>query len=151
MSSYRTHCQIFTSDSFDILRRFKHLDPGVLVHLFKVTVLEYCCPVWSPSQKLLVNEIEAVQRRFTKLIRGSNNLSYQDRLESLELCTLEARRKQLDIVLAHMIVHNQSCLPFELMFIPVSEISLSLRGHDKRLSLPVHEHRRTPSSGAREL
>ena len=55
-------------------------------------LLEYTSPVWSPSHIYLINEIESVQRSFTKRLPGMRTLSYSDRLKRLELQTLEHRR-----------------------------------------------------------
>ena len=46
-------------------------------------LLEYASPVWSPSLAshiYLINEIESVQRSFTKRLPGMRTLSYSDRL-----------------------------------------------------------------------
>jgi len=48
--------------------------------------------------------IEKVQRRFTKRLRGFNNLSYGSRLARLGLCTLELRRLHFDLILCYKIV-----------------------------------------------
>jgi len=55
----------------------------------------------------LINEIELiekVQRRFTKRLRGFNNLSYGSRLARLGLCTIELRRLHFDLIFCYKIV-----------------------------------------------
>ena len=89
-------------------------------------------PVWSPSHIYLINEIESVQRSFTKRLPGMRTLSYTDRLDRLELQTLEYRRLIADLVLYYNIVHGLSCINVTSFFTPSN--NSSLRGHDFRFS-----------------
>ena len=57
-------------------------------------ILDYCAPFWSPYLIRDIELIEQVQRRYTKLVQGCNALSYRDRLEYLDLFSLEFRRKR---------------------------------------------------------
>jgi len=52
-------------------------------------------------------EIEAVQRRFTKRLPRLNKLSYQERLSSLRLDSLEIRRIKADLLYS---LHIKFCL-----------------------------------------
>jgi hypothetical protein len=84
-----------------IRRTFKHLDNYTFRLLFIGHVrphLEYCVSVWNPHLKHLVDQIENVQRRATKLLPKMKNLSYNERLSALKLPSLYHRRIRGDLI-----------------------------------------------------
>ena len=118
-----------------IIRRcFNHLDRNSFLLLYKSLVrsqLEYAQTVWSPYKKKLIEILERVQKRATKILPGLKNFSYEDRLNKLDLPSLAYRRSRGDMIETYKIIngfYDQDAIPN----LQMSSVKIT-RGNDKKL------------------
>ena len=124
--------------AYRILKNFTYKNANILVPLFKSLVrpiLEYGNVVWSNGIKKYMNKIENVQRKFTKHVKGLQNLSYEERLKKLQLPSLEYRQTRGDMLQVFKIARNyydknstESIFDFNS--------SSRLRGHNFKINKP---------------
>ena len=132
-----------------IRHTFKFLSAETLTTLYKSLVrphVEYATPAWSPHLKGDRDKIEKLQRRATKLVPELRDQTYEERLRSLKLPTLEFRRLRADLILIYKYTHNlikldtnphcPICRHNTNMLQP--SLSRSCRGHNLKFQVQHH-------------
>ena len=88
-------------------------EKGLMNRIYKTIIrphLEYASQLWSPTATHgnwgIILELEAVQRRCTRLINGIGTLPYSQRLMELNLTTLAERRLRGDLIETFRVVNG---------------------------------------------
>ena len=84
-----------------IRRTFSFLDGDTFKKLYTSFVrphVEYANPVWCPHLRKHIKMLENVQIRATKLVDGMKHMDYTERLQKLDLPTLQHRRERGDMI-----------------------------------------------------
>ncbi|KAG0713115.1 RNA-directed DNA polymerase from mobile element jockey [Chionoecetes opilio] len=93
-----------------VMKTFASREPEVMLTLWKALVqplLDYCSQLWSPHKKADIQRLEAVQRSFTKHIRGLHDLNYWDRLKILGIYSKQRRRERYRAIYIWKVLEKQ--------------------------------------------
>ena len=117
-----------------IKRTYQTRDANTISTLFKSMVrphLEYGNAIWGPCYMGDLKLVEGVQRRATKLIPNLHDLPYEERLEALQLPSMEYRRKRGDMIQMFKIMNGLVRMKVSELFNPIP--SSTTRGHKQRV------------------
>jgi len=121
-----------------VRRNFKKLDCEDFLIIYKTYIrphLEYAIQSWSPylqKDMHIMQCLESIQRAATRLISGFKELSYEQRLHSTVLTTLQVRRQRGDFIECYKILTGkQNINPHQ--FFHLSDNSCGLHGHNLEL------------------
>ena len=106
----------------------------VYVHFCLFVVLCKCMEsLWSPYYKKDKQLLEKVQRRFKKMIVNIDGMSYEDRLWSLKLWSLEERRNRQDLIEVFKMSKGMTRTRLQELF-TLEENNKITRGHSLKLA-----------------
>ncbi|MBM6549301.1 hypothetical protein H7673_10610 [Streptococcus dysgalactiae subsp. equisimilis] len=135
---FSLHHQVASKKAFAVLnmirRTFPRIKPGDFITLYGVYVrplLEYANTVVYSNLRKDINCLERVQRAATKMVHGLHNRPYRERLETLQLFPLDARRLRGDLILVFQLFSSGR----ESEFFVLSETE-NLRGNGRKLFKP---------------
>jgi ribonuclease P/MRP protein subunit RPP40 len=92
-----------------LCRAFHYRDRHTFVGLYRQYVLphlEFAVQAWNQWLVRDVEVLEKVQRRAVNMVAGLNGSSYEEKLEELDMLTMEERRHQADMVQVYKILHG---------------------------------------------
>ena len=121
-----------------IFKSFKSRSIKMLMTTYKtyiLPILDYCSSVWSPQKLSDIDNLENVQRYFTKRLHKLWHSSYADRLIKCNIVSLEKRRLITDLILCFKIINNAVELKFDDFF--TFDKNNKTRGHNLKLRKPL--------------
>ena len=132
-----------------IKHTFKNMTPEIFKKLYTTLVrphLEYGTPICAPRTLNDILRIESLQRRATKIVSSLREKPYRERLQELNLPTLEYRRTRQDLILLWNITTGNISLdlntychtcPGKKMLLP--SLSKTTRGHELKYQIQHHQ------------
>lgn len=111
--SFRKHisemCQAARNMCSWILRTFHSRSAELMLTLWKslvLPILDYCSQLWCPTKTGLIQEIEDIQKSFTRKIHFQNRGDYWERLSTLGLYSLQRRRERYRVIYTWKVLEN---------------------------------------------
>lgn len=110
---FHTHVNYIITKVFKkahfILKCFSRVNASlfsILYRTFLRPVMEYCSQISRPCYSSHLSRLETCQRRLTKWCRPIRHLPYNERLEKLNLTSVNHRLMRGDLILVYQILHN---------------------------------------------
>ena len=135
---FNTHidkiCKNTNSEIGRARRSFHCRKPEFLSDLYMTYIrprMEYGTQVWNPIHATLIDKLEKVQNRFTRLLPNGKNLSHDERNEILDITTHEDRRRRGDMVLTWEILNDENHPCRHLLTLDTGK---TIRCHSKKLT-----------------
>jgi len=102
-----------------VKRNFPRIDKDDFAVLYKTynrPHMEYCIQAWSPHLVKDTETLEKVQRRAMKCVTGMKGRTYEQRLQLLNITTLEKRRQRGDLIEVYKILTGKEDMDPTCMF-----------------------------------
>ena len=115
-----------------IKRTFSCLNRSTFLKIYKGLIrstVDYGVTVWYSFSKKNIQIFENIQRRATRIVPDLKELSYEDRLRSLNLSTLLYRRQRYDQIQIFKIVSGVEDIDVDTIFYFQCQQYLELLSH----------------------
>ena len=110
---FTKHCNLVSSKASRLVaclfRCFLNRNQQFLVKMFNTfarPLLEYASPVWKPYLLQDIRVVERVQRSFTKRLLYQSQLTYEERLHTLNMEQLQLRHIKQDLIMIYKILYG---------------------------------------------
>jgi hypothetical protein len=90
-------------------RKFLSRRPDIMLKVYKTYIrptMLYASQVWFPHWRYEIDDLEGVQRRFTRRVVGLRYKSYGQRLRSLDLLSIESTCMAADLITVYKLLHG---------------------------------------------
>ena len=117
-----------------IYKYVEYKSPLVMTLLYNCYVrpkLEYGVRVVQPHYQQDLDKMEAVQRRFTRMVIGMEGLEYRERLKALNMFSIKRRLLRGDMIEVYKLFSGLVDLDVRKFF--TLETERRTRGHDKKI------------------
>ncbi len=118
--TFDKHINRITGETYNLLRNIKtaftYLNEEMVKKLITMIIrprLEYAAVVWSPRLNKDIRKLERIQGAATKLPESLRDYMYEERLERLDLTTLERRRERGDLKMMYRLQEGLEILDRE--------------------------------------
>ena len=125
-----------------ISRSFHFRDRHVFLNLYKQFVrvhLEFAAPCWSPWETSDREVLEKVQRRAINMISGLSGRTYEEKIQELDIMTLEERRIRYDMVETFKMLKGFSNVDSSVWFRTINPNARHTRNNAGYLNLARNE------------
>ena len=97
--------------------------------------LDYCSNIWNTGYIGDIRILERVQRRWTRAVRGLENMNYGDRLKQLNLFSVQGRLLRSDLITVWKVFNGKCAISPDQLF---NLTTLPTRGHRFKIYKPRH-------------
>ena len=83
------------------LRSFRRRSKTIMKVIWQSLIqpkVDYCSQLWSPGDQDSITKLESILRHFTSKVKDMNGLSYWERLQAMQMYSMERRRERYMIL-----------------------------------------------------
>ena len=95
--------------------------------------IDYCSCLWNQGFLGDTRMLERIQRRWTRAVRGLEELTYDLRLQRLNLFSIQGRLLRSDMIMVWRVFSGKCAIAPEMLFTMSNSIG---RGHNLKIFMP---------------